>query len=54
MTHALVGDASVLYRRERNSLSDLVVDGECSFDISGLNLGRFAGVTDFDPDADED
>ncbi|MDP6945538.1 MAG: hypothetical protein QF464_15425, partial [Myxococcota bacterium] len=27
VTHALVGDASVLYRRERNSLSDLVVDG---------------------------
>ena len=30
------------------AMSELVVDGRCSFDISGLSAHRFAGATDFD------
>ena len=34
------------------AISELIVDGECSFDITGFKVGRFAGVTKFDPDAE--
>ena len=32
------------------AMSGLVLDGECAFDISGLNARRFAGITDWDTD----
>ena len=31
------------------AISEVVVDGHCSFDISALNAERFAGITGFDP-----
>ncbi|MBI4640252.1 MAG: FAD-binding oxidoreductase [Candidatus Tectomicrobia bacterium] len=31
------------------AMSELVVDGECSFDISGLSLKRFTGIKEFNP-----
>ena len=34
------------------AISELIVDGQCSFDISAFNAGRFADVTEFDPDAE--
>ena len=32
------------------AISELIVDGKCSFDISGLNIQRFDGITDWQPD----
>ena len=34
------------------AISELIVDGRCSFDISGLSVQRFAGLTDWQPDDD--
>ena len=34
------------------AISDLIVDGRCSFDISGLGVQRFAGLTDWQPEDD--